>query len=80
MYDPQEGRHIPVIDLEGIDKDVIKCKGIVKRLVNHGILVSVLEEIKEGVCRFYEQNIEMKKEFYTCDPMRPVFYNSNFDL
>ena len=83
---------IPVIDLEGIDKDVIKRKEIVERVgeasevwgffqvVNHGIPVSVLEEIKEGVRRFYEQDTEVKKELYTRDPMRPVLYNSNFDL
>nr|XP_023881483.1 1-aminocyclopropane-1-carboxylate oxidase homolog 1-like [Quercus suber]XP_023904768.1 1-aminocyclopropane-1-carboxylate oxidase homolog 1-like [Quercus suber]POE74185.1 1-aminocyclopropane-1-carboxylate oxidase like 1 [Quercus suber] len=83
---------IPVIDLVGIDKDVIKRKEIVERVgeaseicgffqvVNHGIPVSVLEEIKEGVRRFYEQDTAVKKELYTRDPMRPVLYNSNFDL
>ena len=83
---------IPVIDLEGIDKDVIKRKEIVERVgeasetwgffqvVNHGIPVSVLEEIKEGARRFYEQDTEIKKELYTRDLMRPMVYNSNFDL
>ncbi|KAK7814159.1 1-aminocyclopropane-1-carboxylate oxidase like protein 3 [Quercus suber] len=73
---------IPVIDLEGIDKDVIKRKEIVERVgeasktwgffqvVNHGIPVSVLEEMKEGV---------RMKELYTRDRARPVVYNSNFD-
>ena len=83
---------IPAIDLEGIDKDVIKRKEIVERVgeasetwgffqvVNHGIPVSVLEEIKEGARRFYEQDTEIKKELYTRDLMRPMVYNSNFDL
>jgi hypothetical protein len=82
---------IPVIDLQGIDKDAIKRKEIVEsirdasetwgffQLVNHGIPVSVLEEMKEGVCRFHEQDNQVKK-LYTRDPMRPVVYNSNFDL
>jgi hypothetical protein len=42
--------------------------------------VSVLEEMKEGVRRFHEQDTQVKKELYTRDPMRPVVYNSNFDL
>jgi hypothetical protein len=83
---------IPVIDLQGIGKDVIKRKEIVEsirdasetwgffQLVNHGIPVSVLEEMKEGVRRFHEQDTQVKKELYTRDPMRPVVYNSNFDL
>ncbi|KAE8022554.1 hypothetical protein FH972_008344 [Carpinus fangiana] len=83
---------IPVIDLQGIGRDVIKRKEIVEsirdasetwgffQLVNHGIPVSVLEEMKEGVRRFHEQDTQVKEELYTRDPMRPVVYNSNFDL
>ncbi|XP_059448773.1 1-aminocyclopropane-1-carboxylate oxidase homolog 1-like [Corylus avellana] len=83
---------IPVIDLEGIDKDVTKRKEIVERLgeasetwgffqvVNHAIPVSVLEEMKEGVRRFFEQDDEVRKELYTRDLTRKLVYNSNFDL
>ncbi|KAL6344214.1 hypothetical protein AAG906_035439 [Vitis piasezkii] len=38
-------------------------------VVNHGIPVSVLEEMMEGV-RFYEQDTEVKKQFYTRDASR----------
>ncbi|XP_041007394.1 1-aminocyclopropane-1-carboxylate oxidase homolog 1-like isoform X2 [Juglans microcarpa x Juglans regia] len=83
---------IPVIDLEGIEKDVTKRKEVVEavrdasetwgffQVVNHGIPVGVLEEMKEAVRRFHEQDTEIKKEFYTRDPMKPVLYNTNFDL
>ncbi|XP_062109302.1 1-aminocyclopropane-1-carboxylate oxidase homolog 1-like [Humulus lupulus] len=83
---------IPVIDLKGLDKGDIQRKEIVEKIgqasessgffqiINHGISESVLEEMKEGVRRFFEQETEVKKELYTRDPMRPLSYNSNFDL
>ena len=88
-----ENEHvIPIIDLSGIHEDPTAREKIVERLreaserwgffqvVNHGIPLSVLEEMKNGVRRFYEQDVEVKKEFYTRDSMRPFVYNSNFDL
>ncbi|KAM5553407.1 hypothetical protein ABKV19_025559 [Rosa sericea] len=91
--DPEETQYsIPVIDLEGLF-DSTKQKEIVAKvgdasetwgffqIVNHGIPVDVLEEIKNGVRRFYEQDTEVKKELYGRDHVRnPVLYNSNFDL
>ncbi|KAJ7979898.1 1-aminocyclopropane-1-carboxylate oxidase-like 1-like [Quillaja saponaria] len=83
---------IPVIDLKDIYKDTTIRKDIVKsvreasetwgffQVVNHGIPVSVLEEMKNGVHRFYELDTEVKKELYTRDQMKPFVYNSNFDL
>ena len=83
---------IPVIDLEGISKDSVQRKEIVRRVgdaseklgffqvVNHGIPVSVLEDMKDGARRFFEQDTEVKKEFYTRDVTRKMVYNSNFDL
>jgi hypothetical protein len=49
-------------------------------VVNHGIPLNVLEDMKEGVLRFFEQDTEVKKEMYTRDQTRPFIYNSNFDL
>lgn len=34
----------------------------------------------EGVRRFYEQDSEIKKKWYTRDGSKTVVYNSNFDL
>ncbi|KAK3190303.1 hypothetical protein Dsin_029864 [Dipteronia sinensis] len=84
--------NFPVIDLEGVDKDLIQRKEIVERVgkasekwgffqvINHGIPVSVLEEMKAGARRFHEQDNEVKKEFYTRDMTKKVIYNANFDL
>lgn len=83
---------IPVIDLEGVNNDPITRKEVVDKVgnasrkwgffqvINHGIPVSVMEEMKDGVRRFHEQDVEVKKQYYTRDFTKPVVYNSNFDL
>ncbi|KAJ4847559.1 hypothetical protein Tsubulata_015374, partial [Turnera subulata] len=83
---------IPVIDLEGIHGDPITRKEVVDRVrnasetwgffqvVNHGIPVSIVEEMIAGVRRFFEQDTEVKKRFYTRDVTKKFVYNSNFDL
>ena len=83
---------IPVIDLGGLSDDSIRRKKIVEKvreasetwgffqIVNHGIPVAIMEEIKNGVKRFHEQDTEVKKQFYTRDRLKPVVYNCNFDL
>ncbi|XP_027335423.1 1-aminocyclopropane-1-carboxylate oxidase homolog 1-like isoform X3 [Abrus precatorius] len=83
---------VPSIDLVGIDEDPSRRKMVVEKIreasetwgffqvVNHGIPVSVLEDMKNGVHSFYEQDPEVKRELYTRDPLRPLVYNSNFDL
>ncbi|KAF2285428.1 hypothetical protein GH714_004332 [Hevea brasiliensis] len=82
----------PVIDLGGVDQDLALRKEIVDKVrnasetwgffevVNHGIPVSLLEDMKDGARRFYEQDTELKKEFYTRDLTKKVVYNTNFDL
>lgn len=83
---------VPVIDLGGISTDSVQRKEIVKRVgdaseklgffqvVNHGIPESVMEDMKAGARRFFEQDSEVKKGFYTRDVTRKMVYNSNFDL
>ncbi|XP_061348781.1 1-aminocyclopropane-1-carboxylate oxidase homolog 1-like [Gastrolobium bilobum] len=82
---------IPVIDLANIHQDPSARKSVVERVrdasetwgffqvINHGIPVSSLNEMKNGVLRFFEQGSEVKKEFYTRE-QRPFMYNSNFNL
>lgn len=84
---------IPVIDLEGIGKkdsrahletvDKIRQASETHgffQVVNHGIPVSVMEEMLRGVRRFNEQDTEAKKRFYTRDVTRKFVFNSNYDL
>ncbi|XP_058083942.1 1-aminocyclopropane-1-carboxylate oxidase homolog 1-like [Magnolia sinica] len=81
---------IPIIDLDGMEsvrrleivdeiRRASKTWGFFQ-VVNHGVPVSVLEEMIEGVRRFFEQPDEVKMEYYTCDSKRKVSYSSNFDL
>ncbi|KAL3828717.1 hypothetical protein ACJIZ3_017519 [Penstemon smallii] len=84
--------NFPVINLDGINKDPTKHKEIVEKIrdasgswgffqvVNHGIPMSVLEEMIDGVRRFNEQDTEIKKQYYTRDFKKRVGFNSNFDL
>ncbi|KAF9612132.1 hypothetical protein IFM89_038315 [Coptis chinensis] len=83
---------IPLIDLEGIDKDEKRRQKVVDevgrasetwgffQIVNHGIPTTTLDEIIEGVLRFNEQDTEVKKKFYTRDSSKKVRFNSNLDL
>ncbi|XP_038877362.1 1-aminocyclopropane-1-carboxylate oxidase homolog [Benincasa hispida] len=83
---------VPVVDLEDIDKDLLKRREVVDKIreasetwgffqvVNHGVPVSVQEEIINGAHRFFELDIEEKKQYYTRDNSKPFSYNCNFDL
>ncbi|KAK4266105.1 hypothetical protein QN277_027075 [Acacia crassicarpa] len=83
---------IPVLDLTDVDKGLGKRQDIVERVreaseawgffqvVNHGISLHVLDEIIDGVRRFHEQDLEVKKKLYSRDLMKNFVYNSNFDL
>ncbi|KAM7274476.1 hypothetical protein ACFE04_016342 [Oxalis oulophora] len=83
---------LPIIDLEGIDDEPGKREKIVAQvkyasetwgsfqIINHRVPINVMEEMKDGVRRFYEQDEEVRKELYTRDQAKPFCYNSNFDL
>ncbi|KAK9991859.1 hypothetical protein SO802_026844 [Lithocarpus litseifolius] len=42
--------------------------------------VCVLDEVIDGIRRFHEQDLEVKKQLYSRDYTQKVIYNSNFDL
>ncbi|CAA0806662.1 1-aminocyclopropane-1-carboxylate oxidase homolog 1 [Striga hermonthica] len=80
---------VPVIDLGAAEENrtciVNKIRQSSEKfgffqVINHGIPVSVLEEMIGGVRRFNEQALEVKKEYYTRDVTRKFVFNSNFDL
>ncbi|PWA59552.1 oxoglutarate/iron-dependent dioxygenase [Artemisia annua] len=78
---------IPVIDLACTDHastldKILKASENLGffQVVNHGIPTSIMNEMLQGVRRFHEQDVEVKKKFYTRDPSKAVIYNSNFNL
>ncbi|XP_071721391.1 1-aminocyclopropane-1-carboxylate oxidase homolog 1-like [Rutidosis leptorrhynchoides] len=85
---------LPTIDMEDINQDSIKRNEVVEKvknaletwgffqIVNHGIPISVLEDAKKGIIGFFEQDTDVKKQWYTRDGTgkTKVVYNSNFDL
>ena len=83
---------IPVIDLGALLEDTSSRYEFMEKVkhasenwgffqvVNHGIPLSVLDDMLDGVRRFHEQDTEVKKEFYSRDSAKRVYYNTNFDL
>ncbi|CAI0458084.1 unnamed protein product [Linum tenue] len=74
----------PIIDLEGASQDPAKRNAIVNKLseasanwgffqiVNHGIPLTTLDEMKSGVRRFHEQDAEQRRQFYTRNFSREI--------
>ncbi|GMP77422.1 hypothetical protein CsSME_00033701 [Camellia sinensis var. sinensis] len=83
---------VPIIDFEGINKSAAQHGEIIDKVreaceewgffqvVNHGIPISIMDDMIDGVRRFHEQDIEVKKQFYSRDVTKKIIYNSNFDL
>ncbi|XP_057771349.1 1-aminocyclopropane-1-carboxylate oxidase homolog [Salvia miltiorrhiza] len=82
---------VPVIDLSGVD-DSARRKQIVEevrsaaetwgffQVVNHGIPRSVCDGMIDGVRDFNEQDVDLKKKYYSRDTTRSVRYHSSYDL
>ncbi|GAA0149161.1 oxidoreductase [Lithospermum erythrorhizon] len=80
-----------IIDLDGIEEDSIRRKQVVEsirdaagswgffQIVNHGVANSTLQEMINGTRRFFEQDVEVKKQWYTRDTSK-VAHHSNIDL
>ncbi|KAG4185379.1 hypothetical protein ERO13_A09G226000v2 [Gossypium hirsutum] len=87
----QKTIEVPIIDVSNIG-DSIRRQEIVNevkiasgewgffQVINHGIPLSVLDEMIEGIRLFNEQDLELKKEIYSRDSAKKVKFLSNFDL
>ncbi|KAF8082716.1 hypothetical protein N665_0809s0018 [Sinapis alba] len=84
---------IPIIDFANVHVDTTSREAVVEKVkyavekwgffqvINHGVPLNVLEEIKDGVRRFHEEDPEVKKQYFSRDNANKKFvYNSNFDL
>ncbi|CAI9771264.1 unnamed protein product [Fraxinus pennsylvanica] len=82
---------VPFIDLTGIELDNRRKKIVDEvrqaskewgffQLLNHGIPLSVLDGILNGIPKFHEQDAEVKKEYYSRDQTMKVIYVCNVDL
>ncbi|GMH19951.1 hypothetical protein Nepgr_021792 [Nepenthes gracilis] len=83
---------IPAIDLQSIDGDEARRRKVIGeversceewgffQVLNHGIPSTVLDEVIHGVRRFFEQDVELKKQYYSRDLKTRVHNNANFDL
>lgn len=78
---PSPDFKIPIIDFAGVQVDSVSREAIVDRVkyaaekwgffqvINHGVPLSVLENIRDGVRRFHEEDLEVKKSYiYMVDP------------
>ncbi|KAL2897506.1 1-aminocyclopropane-1-carboxylate oxidase-like protein 3, partial [Bienertia sinuspersici] len=92
VEDPE--KTIPLIDFKGIDdkigggrEEVIEqvknaCENYgFFQVINHGIPLHVMEEMLEGIRMFHEQDVLVKKDYYSRDyDTKHFLYNSNFNL
>ncbi|GMH19959.1 hypothetical protein Nepgr_021800 [Nepenthes gracilis] len=85
-------KNVPIVDLNGIELYPNRRKGVVEEIrdasenwgffqvINHGIPMHLLDEMLDGVRRFFDQDTEVKKQYYTREQSKKLVYNSNFDL
>ncbi|CAJ2670156.1 1-aminocyclopropane-1-carboxylate oxidase homolog 1-like [Trifolium pratense] len=83
---------VPIVDLKDIHPNPALRVEVINQIrsachewgffqvINHGIPVTVLDEMIDGIRRFHEQDADVKKEFYTRDLKKKVIYVSNLTL
>ncbi|KAI3412849.1 uncharacterized protein J3R85_016860 [Psidium guajava] len=84
------GLQLPIIDLRGCwdsrrrdindgIREASEAWGFFQ-IINHGIPLDVMDSMLEGVKKFHEQQVEVKKELYSRDGTKRVRYFCNGDL
>ncbi|GAU18221.1 hypothetical protein TSUD_175620 [Trifolium subterraneum] len=83
---------VPIIDLKDIHVNPARRVEVIDQIqnachewgffqvINHGIPITVLDEMIDGIRRFHEQDADVRKEFYTRDGKKRVMYYSNGTL
>ncbi|XP_027350701.1 1-aminocyclopropane-1-carboxylate oxidase homolog 1-like [Abrus precatorius] len=83
---------VPVVDLKDIYNNYVRHEEVVNtirsachnwgffQVINHGISISVMDEMIDGIRRFHEQDADVRKQFYTRDLKNRVLYHSNTSL
>ncbi|KAF8113326.1 hypothetical protein N665_0051s0020 [Sinapis alba] len=81
---------VPIIDLGEINntsarndvvseiKDASENWGFFQ-VINHGIPLPLLEDIKQGVRRFHEEDPEVKKNYFPSDSNKKFVYSNSFE-
>ncbi|CAN1311968.1 1-aminocyclopropane-1-carboxylate oxidase homolog 1 [Linum perenne] len=85
-FSPNDPNFIfPVIDLAGRKQMVEKIRDASGswgffQIVNHGVPEKIQEDMTSGVRKFFELDVERKKEFYDKESTKKVVYSSNPDM
>ncbi|CAH8300748.1 unnamed protein product [Eruca vesicaria subsp. sativa] len=82
---------VPIIDFTGVHEGSLSRERVVGKikdaaekwgifqLINHDIPLTVLEEIKDGVVRFHEEDPEVKKSYFSPDNTKTFNYLNSFE-
>ncbi|XP_048138120.1 uncharacterized protein LOC125315904 isoform X1 [Rhodamnia argentea] len=79
IIDPRDCRDSRRRDITDGIREASEAWGFFQ-IINHGIPLDVMDSMLEGVRKFHEQEVEVKKELYSRDGMKRVRYFSNGDL
>jgi len=84
--------NVPIVDLKDIHIDQARRVEVIHQIqsachvggffqvINHDISIHVLDEMIHGIRSFHEQDVDVRKEFYTRDLKKKVMYFSNGTL